>query len=147
MKETAKDVLLRINGEYTVYTWSSRTHSAHRIELTILNLLDEFVFVDGDLEGRVAIATARVRSSGEVISLQIKLTEDLILPGWDTPEITPIEDEREGVCFRSNYESAFAWVLRNENRNFSAFELYFCSDEFPNDELIQIIASKSQLSS
>lgn len=107
-----KTIPLKVGRDYTLYTYSEISQTAHKVELTILNVFPEPVSIPDSVEKRVAIGTAKIRGSEMPISVQVKTHEDIIVPEWNQMGIETILD---GICFTEELEACFRLMLANVN--------------------------------
>lgn len=138
-----KKIPLKVNGQYTLYTYSDVTSTAHKVELTVLNVFTELVRIPDSPEGRVAIGTARVRGVDKPISIQVKLDQDIVVEGWDQLGIEDIED---GICFLGSFEHNYNLLLNNLNPNVVDYShCYYRDHKMTQSELIFPMQSNKKL--
>ena len=131
-----EQIPLRTGHKYTIY--SSFPYPRKR-EVIFTKRIPEYL--KSEAGKRVAIGHYRSAAQMELL-LYIEPSSDLIVPGWNHPNLASIQDNQ--VIFEGGFGEGFSLTLQNLNPNFTAYKTLFFLDGARDFEPTQLFPVTKQ---
>ena len=117
-----KEIPLKSGRKYTIYTIHTASRKPRKREVTFLSSKDEYRY--SKVTKGTRIGRYFPKNSAAALTLVIDIEGDLIVAGWDHPDVVQCDPEQ--LVIEGGFGVPFSLSLQNWNPNFSQCKsLYF----------------------
>ena len=129
-----KQIPLKSGSKYTIYTLDAASRKPRKREITFLSSKDEYRY--SKITKGTRIGRYFPKNSAAALTLVIDLEGDLIVAGWDQPDV--VQKGPNKLVIDGGFGVPFSLILLNWNPNFVQYKSLYFFDEIRDTEPSQV---------
>ncbi len=129
-----KQIPLKSGHKYTIYTLDAATRKPRKREIIFLASKDEYRY--SKITKGTRIGRYFPKNSAAALTLVIDLEGDLIVAGWDHPDV--VDKGPNKLVIEGGFGVPFSLSLQNWNPNFSQYKSLYFFDAIRDAEPSQV---------